>query len=53
MKKPYIICEIGQAHDGSLGFAHSFIDALKDCNIDAIKFQLILHLLKVVNMKKI
>ncbi len=39
MKKPYIICEIGQAHDGSLGFAHSFIDALKDCNIDAIKFQ--------------
>lgn len=34
-----IIAEIGQAHDGSLGIAHSFIDALKGKGIDAIKFQ--------------
>lgn len=35
-----IIAEIGQAHDGSLGIAHSFIDALKGKEISAIKFQL-------------
>ena len=35
----FIIAEIGQAHEGSLGIAHSFIDALKDTGIDAIKFQ--------------
>ncbi|MDC0319206.1 N-acetylneuraminate synthase family protein [Verrucomicrobia bacterium] len=36
----YLIAEIGQAHDGSLGIAHSFIDALKGTGIDAIKFQM-------------
>ena len=25
-----LIAEIGQAHDGSLGFAHSYIDSLKN-----------------------
>lgn len=35
----YIIAEIGQAHDGSLGIAHSYIDALKNTGVDAIKFQ--------------
>lgn len=35
----YIIAEVGQAHDGSLGIAHSYIDALKDTGVDAIKFQ--------------
>jgi len=35
----FIIAEIAQAHEGSLGIAHSFIDALKDSGIDAIKFQ--------------
>ena len=25
----YIIAEVAQAHDGSIGSAHSFIDALK------------------------
>lgn len=35
----FIIAEIGQAHDGSLGILHSYIDALKDTGIDAIKFQ--------------
>lgn len=36
---PYIIAEIGQAHDGSLGFAHSYIDALANSGVSAIKFQ--------------
>jgi len=34
-----IIAEIGQAHDGSLGMAHAFIDALANTGIDTIKFQ--------------
>ena len=35
----YIIAEIGQAHEGSLGILHSYIDALATTGIDAIKFQ--------------
>jgi len=35
----FIIAEIGQAHDGSLGMAHSFIDALAETGVDAVKFQ--------------
>lgn len=35
----FLIAEIGQAHDGSLGMAHSFIDAVADTGVDAIKFQ--------------
>jgi len=34
-----IIAEIGQSHDGSLGVAHSYIDALAKTGINAIKFQ--------------
>ena len=34
-----IIAEIGQAHDGSLGTAHAYIDALANSGADAIKFQ--------------
>jgi N-acetylneuraminate synthase len=34
-----IICEIAQAHDGSLGMAHSFIDAVAKTGANAIKFQ--------------
>ncbi|AZQ44703.1 N-acetylneuraminate synthase family protein [Nonlabens ponticola] len=34
-----LIAEIAQAHDGSLGIAHSYIDALADTGITAIKFQ--------------
>jgi N,N'-diacetyllegionaminate synthase len=34
-----IIAEIAQAHEGSLGIAHSYIDALAHCGVDAIKFQ--------------
>jgi len=39
MEKIYIIAEIGQAHEGSLGILHSYIDALATTGIDAIKFQ--------------
>jgi N,N'-diacetyllegionaminate synthase len=39
MKNTFIIAEIGQAHDGSLGILHSYIDALSQTGIDAIKFQ--------------
>lgn len=35
----FIIAEIGQAHDGSLGIAHAYIDALADTGVDAVKFQ--------------
>ncbi len=35
----YIIAEIGQAHEGSLGLAHSYIDALSSTGVNAVKFQ--------------
>ena len=35
-----IIAEIGQAHDGSLGMAHAYIDALAPTGVDAVKFQI-------------
>ena len=34
-----LIAEVGQAHDGSLGTAHAFIDAAAGAGADAIKFQ--------------
>ncbi|TNF43611.1 MAG: N-acetylneuraminate synthase [Cytophagales bacterium] len=34
-----IIAEIAQAHDGSLGTAHAYIDALAETGVDAVKFQ--------------
>lgn len=34
-----IIAEIAQAHDGSIGIAHSYIDALKHTGVDVVKFQ--------------
>ncbi len=36
---PFIVAEIGQNHDGSLGMCHAYIDALADVGADAIKFQ--------------
>ena len=35
----FIIAEIAQAHEGSLGIAHSYIDALAKTGVDAVKFQ--------------
>jgi N-acetylneuraminate synthase len=34
-----IVGEIAQAHDGSLGMAHAFIDAIANAGADAVKFQ--------------
>ncbi len=34
-----IIGEVAQTHDGSLGQAHAFIDAIADAGADAVKFQ--------------
>ncbi|MCH8535499.1 MAG: N-acetylneuraminate synthase family protein [Flavobacteriaceae bacterium] len=35
----YLIAEIGQAHEGSLGMLHAYIDAVAKTGVDAIKFQ--------------
>lgn len=35
----FIIAEIAQAHEGSLGIAHSYIDALAHTGVNAVKFQ--------------
>jgi N-acetylneuraminate synthase len=38
-KRIFTIAEIGQAHDGSLGMAHAYIDAVAKAGCNAIKFQ--------------
>ena len=35
----FLVAEVAQAHDGSLGIAHSYIDAVAEAGVDAIKFQ--------------
>lgn len=35
----FLVAEVAQAHDGSLGLAHAFVDAAADAGADAIKFQ--------------
>ncbi|MDA0219549.1 MAG: N-acetylneuraminate synthase family protein [Proteobacteria bacterium] len=35
-----IVAEIAQAHDGSLGLAHAYIDAVAETGADAVKFQM-------------
>jgi N-acetylneuraminate synthase len=39
ISKCLIIGEVAQTHDGSLGMAHAFIDAIADAGADGIKFQ--------------
>lgn len=39
LSNTFIIAEIAQAHEGSLGIAHSYIDALAKTGVDAVKFQ--------------
>jgi N,N'-diacetyllegionaminate synthase len=34
-----IVAEVAQAHDGSLGMAHAYIDAIANNGADAVKFQ--------------
>ena len=34
-----IVAEVAQSHEGSLGMAHAFIDAISDAGADAVKFQ--------------
>ncbi len=38
-RAPTLIAEVAQAHDGSLGTAHAFIDLVADAGFDAVKFQ--------------
>jgi len=35
----YVIAEVAQAHEGSLGMAHAYIDAVAKTGADAVKFQ--------------
>jgi N,N'-diacetyllegionaminate synthase len=39
MNKVYIVAEIGNTHEGSLGLAKMFAKSAKDCGVDAVKFQ--------------
>lgn len=39
MKNTYIIAEIGNTHEGSLGLAKKFAESASNCGADAIKFQ--------------
>src|ERR1700690_1478290 len=38
-KRCLVIGEVAQAHDGSLGAAHAYIDAIANSGADAVKFQ--------------
>jgi N-acetylneuraminate synthase len=38
-RRPLIIAEVAQSHDGSLGMAHAFVDAAARAGAGAIKFQ--------------
>ena len=37
--RAFLIAEVAQGHDGSLGTAHAFIEVAADAGADAIKFQ--------------
>jgi len=39
LESPFLIAEVGLSHDGSLGTAHAFIDAIARTGVDAVKFQ--------------
>ena len=38
-RSPYVIAEIGQAHEGSLGIATSYVDLAANLGASAVKFQ--------------
>lgn len=35
----FLIAEVAQGHDGSLGAAHAYVDAVAEAGFDAVKFQ--------------
>lgn len=37
--RPFVIAEVAQSHEGSLGNAFAFAEVARDCGADAIKFQ--------------
>ena len=37
--RTFVIAEIGQAHDGSVGILHSLVEAAAGTGVDAVKFQ--------------
>ena len=39
-EKAYVIAEVAQAHDGSLGAAHAYVELAKKVGADAVKFQM-------------
>lgn len=39
MKTTYVIAEIGNTHEGSLGLAKQFMKAAAECGVDCVKFQ--------------
>jgi N-acetylneuraminate synthase len=39
LARPLVIGEVALAHDGSLGLAHAFVDAIAGAGADAVKFQ--------------
>ena len=39
MKNTYIIAEIGNSHEGSMGLAKQFIKSAAECGVDAVKMQ--------------
>ena len=38
-KAPFLVAEVAQSHEGSLGMAHAFIEAVSKTGANAIKFQ--------------
>ena len=45
----YIIAEIGNSHEGSVGLAKKFIETVKECGANAVKFQT--HLFEFESIK--
>jgi N,N'-diacetyllegionaminate synthase len=37
--RPFVVAEVAQGHEGSLGLAHAHVDAAADAGADAVKFQ--------------
>ncbi len=36
---PFVIAEVAQSHDGSLGQAMAFVEVAAECGVQAVKFQ--------------